>query len=350
MEFTAKQIAEFLGGKVEGNESVAVSDFAKIEEGRPGALSFLSNPKYTHYIYETLSSIVLVNNDFVAEKPVNTTLIRVPDAYAALAQLLQLAQSLQPKRTGIDPHAYVAEGATVEEGAYIGAFAVVEQGAHIGKNARIYPHAFVGEGAIVGEDTIVYAHATLYDHTILGARCIVHAGAVLGADGFGFAPDAEGCYHKIPQIGCVKVDDDVEIGANTTIDRATMGITHIGKGVKLDNLVQIAHNVSVGEHTAMASQTGVAGSTKIAPHCIFAGQVGVAGHIEVAERSIFGAQTGVAGSVKEAGKTWQGSPAIPVATFRRSAIAQKQSPELLRQFQQLQKEVAELRKLLTEKQ
>ncbi len=349
MEFTAKQIAEFLGGKVEGNGDARVSDFAKIEEGRPGALSFLSNPKYTHYIYTTESSIVLVNNDFKAEQAINATLIRVPDAYSAIAQLLTLVQSMQSQRSGIDPRAYVAEGATVEEGAYVGAFAVVEQGAHIGKNARIYPHAFVGEGSSVGNDSIVYAHATLYDHTEVGERCIIHAGAVIGADGFGFAPDAEGCYHKIPQIGHVKIDDDVEIGANTTIDRATMGVTHIAKGVKLDNLVQIAHNVEVGEHTAMAAQTGVAGSTKIAPHCIFAGQVGVAGHIEVAAGSIFGAQTGVAGAVKEPGKIWQGSPAMPVGIFRRSAIAQRQTPELLQEFQALKKEVARLTALLEEK-
>ncbi|MDO4191413.1 MAG: UDP-3-O-(3-hydroxymyristoyl)glucosamine N-acyltransferase [Bacteroidales bacterium] len=342
MEFTAQQIAEFLGGTVEGNNDTRVSDFAKIEEGRPGALSFLSNPKYTHYIYTTKSSIVLVNNDFTAEHPIEATLIRVPDSYAALAQLLTMVQNMQATRTGIDPLAAIGEGADIDATAYVGAYAVVEHGAHIGRNARIYPHVFIGEGSIIGDDSIVYAHATLYDHTELGKRCIVHAGAVIGADGFGFAPDAEGHYHKIPQIGHVKIDDDVEIGANTTIDRATMGVTHIAQGVKLDNLVQIAHNVEIGEHTAMAAQTGVAGSTKIAPHCIFAGQVGVAGHLEIAQGSIFGAQTGVASVVKEPGKTWQGSPAMPVGIFRRSAIAQRQTPELLQQLRTLQKEVERL--------
>ena len=254
MEFSAKQIAEFIQGTIVGDENATVHTFAKIEEGMPGAISFLSNPKYTHYIYDTQSSIVLVNKDFTPEKEVKATLIKVDNAYESLAKLLNLYEMSKPKKTGIDPLAYIAPTAKIGENTYIGPFACVGDNAVIGDNTSLHPHATVGSGAKVGSDCILYPHATVYHDCRIGNGCILHAGSVIGADGFGFAPSPEG-YEKIPQIGIVILEDNVEIGANTCIDRATMGATVIHKGVKLDNLIQIAHNVEVGSNTVMASQT-----------------------------------------------------------------------------------------------
>ena len=344
MEFSAKQIAEFIQGTIVGDENATVHTFAKIEEGVPGAISFLSNPKYTPYIYDTQSSIVLVNNDFIPEKEVKATLIKVNNAYESLAKLLNLYEMSKPKKTGIDPLAYIAPTAKIGENVYIAPFACVGDNAEIGDNTSLHPHATVGSGAKVGNDCILYPHATVYHDCRIGNNCILHAGSVIGADGFGFAPSPEG-YEKIPQIGIVILEDNVEIGANTCIDRATMGATIIRKGVKLDNLIQIAHNVEVGSHTVMASQVGIAGSTKVGEWCMFGGQVGVAGHITVGNRVNMGAQSGVNGSVKD-GKALIGTPPIEFKNYFKSSAVFKKLPDMYLELASLKKEIEELKKLL----
>ena len=285
MEFSAKQIAEFIQGTIVGDENATVHTFAKIEEGIPGAISFLSNPKYTHYIYDTQSSIVLVNNDFVPEKEVKATLIKVNNAYESLAKLLNLYEMSKPKKTGIDPLAYIAPTAKIGQNVYVAPFAYVGDNAEIGDNTSLHPHATVSSGAKVGSNCILYPNTTVYHDCRIGNNCILHAGSVVGADGFGFAPSPEG-YEKIPQIGIVILEDNVEIVANTCIDRATMGATIIRKGVKLDNLIQIAHNVEVGSHTVMASQVGIAGSCVIGDRVVIAGQAGLKDHVEIGDDSI----------------------------------------------------------------
>ncbi len=344
MEFSAKQIAEYIQGVVVGDENATVHTFAKIEEGVPGAISFLSNPKYTPYIYETQSSIVLVNKDFVPEQEVKTTLIKVDNAYESLAKLLTLYEMSKPKKTGIDPLASIAPTAKVGKNVYIAPFACVEDGAEVGDNTTLHPHAVVGTQAKVGDNCTLYPHATVYHDCRVGNNCILHAGAVIGADGFGFAPSPEG-YEKIPQIGIVIVEDNVEIGANTCVDRATMGATVIRKGAKLDNLIQIAHNVEVGSHTVMASQVGIAGSTKVGEWCMFGGQVGVAGHIKIGNKVNFGAQTGVPGNVRD-GKTLMGTPAIDAKNFVKSSIYYKNLPDMAAQLNSLKKEIEELKQQL----
>ncbi len=344
MEFSAKQIAEYIQGIIVGDENATVHTFAKIEEGIPGALSFLSNPKYTHYIYDTQSTIVLVNKDFKPEHEVKATLIMVDNAYESLAKLMTLYEMSKPKKTGIDPLASVAANAKIGKDVYIGPFACVEEGAEIGDNTYLHPHVTVGCNAKVGNNTILYPHVTIYHDCRIGNNCILHAGSVIGADGFGFAPSPEG-YEKIPQIGISIIEDNVEIGANTCIDRATMGATIVHKGVKLDNLIQIAHNVEVGSHTVMASQTGVAGSAKIGQWCMFGGQVGVAGHIKVEDRVNVGAQSGIPGNTKS-GSTLMGYPAIDAKQFARSSAIYKKLPELYTELGRLQKEIEELKKQL----
>ena len=344
MEFSAKQIAEFIQGTIVGDENATVHTFAKIEEGIPGAISFLSNPKYTPYIYDTQSSIVLVNNDFVPEKEVKATLIKVNNAYESLAKLLNLYEMSKPKKTGIDPLAYIAPTAKIGENVYIAPFACVGDNAEIGDNTSLHPHATVGSGAKIGHDCILYPNVTVYHDCRVGNHCILHAGSVVGADGFGFAPSPEG-YEKIPQIGIVVLEDNVEIGANTCIDRATMGATIIRKGVKLDNLIQIAHNVEVGSHTVMASQVGVAGSTKVGEWCMFGGQVGVAGHITVGNRVNMGAQSGVNGSVKD-GKALIGTPPIEFKNYFKSSAVFKKLPDMYLELGSLKKEIEELKKQL----
>ena len=344
MEFSAKQIAEFIQGTIVGDENATVHTFAKIEEGMPGAISFLSNPKYTHYIYDTQSSIVLVNKDFTPEKEVKATLIKVDNAYESLAKLLNLYEMSKPKKTGIDPLAYIAPTAKIGENTYIGPFACVGDNAVIGDNTSLHPHATVGSGAKVGSDCILYPHATVYHDCRIGNGCILHAGSVVGADGFGFAPSPEG-YEKIPQIGIVILEDNVEIGANTCIDRATMGATVIHKGVKLDNLIQIAHNVEVGSNTVMASQVGIAGSTKVGEWCMFGGQVGLAGHIKVGDKVNCGAQSGIANNTKS-GSTIMGSPAFEVKGFMKSSAAFKKLPEIYLELNAMKKELDELKKQL----
>ena len=344
MEFSAKQIAEYIQGVIIGDEEATVHTFAKIEEGIPGALSFLSNPKYTHYIYDTKSSIVLVNKDFQPERDIQATLIKVDNAYESLAKLMTLYEMSKPKKSGINPLASVAASAKIGKNVYIGAFACIEEGAEIGDNAYIHPHVTVGCNAKVGENTILYPQVTIYHNCRVGNQCIIHAGAVIGADGFGFAPSAEG-YEKIPQIGIAIIEDNVEIGANTCIDRSTMGATIVHKGVKLDNLIQVAHNVEVGSHTVMASQVGIAGSTKIGEWCMFGGQVGVAGHIQIGDHVNVGAQSGIPGNTKS-GSSLMGYPAIEPKQFARSSAVFKKLPDMYSELGRMQKEIEELKKQL----
>ena len=341
MEFTAKQIADYIGGRVEGNEQTTIHTFAKIEEGKEGAITFLSNPKYTHFLYDTKSTIVLVNEDLVLEQEVKPTLIRVKNAYEAVAKLLQLYESMKPKKTGIDPLAFISPKATIGKDCYVGAFACIGDGAVVGDNTQVYPHVVVGDGVKIGSNCLLYPNVTIYEGCRLGDRVTIHAGSVIGADGFGFAPNAEG-YDKIPQIGIVTIEDDVEIGANTCIDRSTMGSTIIRKGVKLDNLVQIAHNVEVGENTVMSAQVGVAGSTKIGSWCMAGGQAGFAGHITVGDKTFVGAQCGVNSSVK-GNESLIGSPAQEPKGFFKSSVLFRKLPDIYKQLNDLQKEVEKLK-------
>jgi UDP-3-O-[3-hydroxymyristoyl] glucosamine N-acyltransferase len=341
MEFTAKQIAEFIGGKVEGNEQAAVNTFAKIEEGQPGAISFLSNPKYTHYLYDTKSTIVLVNEDLELEQPVSTTLIRVKNAYEAVARLLQLYESMKPRKTGIDPLAFVSPKATIGSDVYIGAFACIGDGAVIGDGTQVYPHVVIGDGVKIGQQCLLYPNVTIYQGCQLGNGVTIHAGSVIGADGFGFAPNVEG-YEKIPQIGIVVIEDNVEIGANTCIDRSTMGQTVIHRGVKLDNLIQVAHNCEIGENTVMSAQVGVAGSTKVGSWCMFGGQVGLAGHITVGDHVNLGAQSGVPSSLK-ANQTLIGTPPMEPTPYFKSQAIFRRLPDMYKELSALRKEIEELK-------
>ena len=342
MEFSAKQIAEFIGGRVEGNEDAKVHTFAKIEEGQPGAISFLSNPKYTHYLYETKSSIVLVNEDLDLESQVESTLIRVKNAYEAVAKLLQLYESMKPKKTGIDPQASVSASATIGKDVYIGPFAVIGDGAVVGDGTQIYPHVVIGDGVKVGDGCLFYPNVTIYQGCKIGNNVTIHAGTVIGADGFGFAPNVEG-YEKIPQIGIVIIEDNVEIGANTCIDRSTMGQTIIHKGVKLDNLIQIAHNCEVGENTVMSAQVGLAGSTKVGSWCMFGGQVGLAGHITIGDHVNLGAQSGVPSSIKP-NQTLIGTPPMEPTPYFKSQAVFRKLPDLYKEIIALRKELDELKK------
>ena len=325
MQFTAKQIADFIGGRVEGNENAVVSTFAKIEEGQEGAITFLSNPKYTPYIYETKASIVLINEDVELEKPVSATLIRVKNAYECVAKLLQMYAASLPKKTGIHPLAFVAESA------------------QIGKDVYIGPFTYVGEGVKIGDGSMIYPNVTIYDGCQIGKNVTIHAGSVIGADGFGFAPNTEG-YEKIPQLGIVIIEDDVEIGANTCIDRSTMGQTVIHKGVKLDNLIQVAHNCEIGENTVMSAQVGMAGSTKIGAWCMVGGQAGFAGHIHVADKTMVGAQCGVISNTKGNGENLIGSPAMDPKDFFKAKALYRRLPDMYKEISALRKEIEELKK------
>ena len=350
MEFTASQVAAYINGTVEGDVNAVINNFAKIEEGVPGAISFLANPQYEQYIYKTKSSVVLVNEDFKPTQPVAATLIRVKNAYEAVSRLLQLYESMKPKRTGISSLAFIAETAKVGKDVYIAPFVAIGDNAEVGDGAELHPHATIGPRAKVGKNTIMYSNSVVYHDCVVGNNCILHAGCVIGADGFGFAPTAEG-YEKIPQIGIVTIEDNVEIGANTCIDRSTMGSTIVRKGVKLDNLVQIAHNVEVGANTVMSAQVGVAGSAKVGEWCMLGGQVGVAGHITLGDRVYAGAQSGLSGGrkLKEGNCTVMGYPAIEHQNFARSAAAYKNLPNLVKQVNELQKEIDELKKICKNK-
>ncbi|MBQ9092591.1 MAG: UDP-3-O-(3-hydroxymyristoyl)glucosamine N-acyltransferase [Prevotella sp.] len=341
MEFTAKQIAEFIQGRVEGDENATVNTFAKIEEGKPGAISFLSNSKYTHYIYETEASIVLVDESLKLEKEVKSTLIRVKSAYEAVARLLQLYESMKPKKKGIDSLAFIDSTAKIGEDCYIGPFVAIGPNVTVGNGCVLHPHVTIGEGAVIGDDTEIYSNAVVYHGCKIGKRCVLHAGCVIGADGFGFAPSENG-YDKIPQIGIVTIEDDVEIGANTCVDRSTMGSTFIRKGVKLDNLVQIAHNTDIGANTVMSSQVGVAGSTKVGEWCMFGGQVGVSGHITIGNKVMLGAQSGVPGSIKD-NQQLIGTPPMEMKPYFRSQAIFRRLPDMYKELNELRKEVDELK-------
>ena len=336
MDFTAKQIAEFLQGEVVGNENAVVNTFAKIEEGVPGALSFLSNPKYTQYIYSTQSSVVLVNRDFVPEHPLDATLVKVQNAYESIARLLTLYDSIKPARKGISPLASISDKATIGKDVYIAPFVTIDDGAVIGDGTQLYPHVTIGNDVRIGSGCIFYPNVTVYYGCQIGNSCILHAGCVIGADGFGFAPSADG-YEKIPQIGSVLIEDNVEIGANSCVDRSTMGHTVIHKGVKIDNLVQIAHNVEVGSNTVMSAQSGIAGSTKVGSWCMFGGQSGIAGHLKVGDKVNLCAQTGVLGNVKS-GTTLMGTPAIEHIPYIRSYAIYRKLPEMMNELESLKKD------------
>lgn len=346
MEFSAQQIAELIQGHIEGDANATVNSFAKIEEGHPGAISFLSNKKYVNYIYDTRSSVVLVDEALVLDRPVSATLIRVKSAYEAVAKLLQIYASMKPKKKGIDPLAFIDPTAKIGKDCYIGPFVAIGPNVTIGDGCVLHPHVTVGECASVGNNTEIYSNAVVYHHCRVGNNCILHAGSVIGADGFGFAPSEDG-YDKIPQIGIVTIEDNVEIGANTCVDRATMGSTFVRKGVKLDNLVQIAHNTDIGANTVMSAQVGVAGSAKVGEWCMFGGQVGIAGHITIGNRVSLGAQSGVPGSLKD-NQELIGTPPTTLTNYFRSQTVVKRLPDMYRQMNEMQKTIKELQKKIEE--
>lgn len=349
IRFTAGEVAAHLGGRVEGDPEVVLTSFSSIEKGDEHALSFLSNMQYKHFLYSTSCGAVLVNEDFEPTEPVRTTLIRVPNAYTALAELLRLKEAEQAPLRGISPLAFVAEEAEISDEAYVAPFAYIGKGAKLASGVVVHAHCYVGDFCTLGANSILYPHVTLYPETKVGERCIIHAGAVLGADGFGFAPDEEG-YHKIPQTGRVILEDDVEIGANATIDRAVLDATIIHKGVKIDNLVQIGHNCEIEQHTAIAAQSGVAGSTVIGPWNVLAGQVGVAGHLRTAKGVTLAAQTGVLSDIKEENSTWFGYPAQPHLAAMKASAKFIKLPEMSKELKQLRREVEALKQQLGNKQ
>lgn len=342
MEFSAQMIAGLVDGTVVGNPEAAVSDFAKIEEGRPGCISFLANDKYEHYIYTTESSIVLVNNDFQPREDVKPTLIKVPNAREAVAKLIRIYTEMQPKPNGIASTAFIDPTATIGKDVYLGPFVAIGPKAVIGDGCVLHPHATVEAGATIGDNTEMYPGSVVYHGCRVGKNCILHAGCVIGADGFGFEPTPEG-YEKIPQIGIAVLEDDVEIGANTCVDRAVMGETIVRRGTKLDNLVQIGHNCEVGSHTVMSAQVGVAGSTKIGQWCMFGGQVGIAGHATIADGTQAGAQSGIPNSVKKPGQQLMGSPAIEPRTWWKAQAVIKQLPDMWASMNRMKKEIEELK-------
>lgn len=342
MEFTAKQIAELIQGRIEGDENATVNTFAKIEEGKKGAISFLSNPKYTHFVYNTESTIVLIDENVELEQPTKATLICVKNAYECVAKLLQMYDAMKPKKTGIDSLAFISPKAKIGNNCYIGAFAYIGDGVEIGDNCQIYPHAVIYDNAKLGNNCLIYPNVSIYHDCHLGNNVTIHSGSVIGADGFGFAPTPDG-FDKIPQIGIVTIEDNVEIGANTCIDRSTMGSTYIRKGAKLDNLIQIAHNAEVGENTVMAAQVGVAGSTKVGKWCMFGGQVGMAGHISIADGTQVGAQAGITNTVKKADAPIIGSPAIDAKAYMKAYAVYRRLPEMYQELNALKKEIEQLK-------
>ncbi|MGZ4054308.1 MAG: UDP-3-O-(3-hydroxymyristoyl)glucosamine N-acyltransferase [Bacteroidia bacterium] len=322
MEFTAKQIASLLKGTVDGDENVSVSNLSKIEEGKPGTLSFLANPVYTNFVYETDASIVIVNNSFVAERPRKSTctLIRVEDAYGSFAKLLEVYYETKQNKSGIEQPSYIAPTAKYGSNCYIAAFAYISENVKIGNNVKIYPHVFIGENTTIGDNTTLFSGVKIYHDCVIGKDCTVHASTVIGSDGFGFAPNSENNYKKVPQVGNVIIEDHVEIGSNTSIDRATMGSTIIRKGAKLDNLIQIAHNVEIGENTVLAGGAFVAGSSKIGKNVMMGGQAGVVGHVKVADGVKIAGQSGVASTIEKENEVVQGSPAFPIGDYKRSYV------------------------------
>ncbi len=343
MEFTAEMIAGFLGGEVVGDKNTKVHTISSIEEGKAGSMAYLTNPKYEEFVYTTGASIVLVNRSFEPSQKVAATLVKVDDAGACVLKLLEMYNAAKPKRTGVSTMASISEKAEVGEGCYVGDFTVVEGGAKVGKNCQIYPQVYIGAGCTVGEGTTLYPGVKIYEGCHVGNHCILHAGAVIGADGFGFMPNAEGGFDKIPQLGNVIIEDNVEIGANTCIDRAKTDSTIVRRGVKLDNLIQLGHNVQVGEHTVMSAQTGIAGTSKVGHNCFLAGQVGVADHITIGDGVKIGSQSGIDKSVGD-GEVRLGSPALPGMQYHRATAIFKNLPDLAKRVGELEKQLTALQK------
>ncbi len=338
MKFTASQIAGILEGDLEGNPDIAVDKLAKIEEGEHGSLTFLANPKYTPYIYTTKSSITIVNRDFVAEHNLSTTLIKVDDAYESFSKLLSYYNQVKSNKTGIEDPSFIDKTATYGENCYIGAFSYIGENSKLGNNVKIYPNAFVGDNVILGDNVIVFAGGKIHSDSVIGNNCVIHSGAIVGSDGFGFAPNANGEFNKIPQTGNVILEDNVDVGAGTTIDRATLGSTILRKGVKLDNQIQIAHNVEIGEHTVIAAQSGVAGSAKIGKHCMIGGQVGIVGHITIGDNVRIQAQSGIGRNIKS-GEIIQGSPALTYGDYNKSYVHFKNLPKIINRINELEKKI-----------
>lgn len=336
MKFTAQQIADILEGEVVGNPDIEVSKLSKIEEGTEGSLTFLANPKYTSYIYSTKASIAIVNKVFTPEFDINTTLIKVDDAYKSFSKLLEYYNQIKNNKTGIENPVFIADSAKYGDNIYIGAFSHVGENVHIGSNVKIYPNAYIGDNVVIDDDSVVFSGAKIYSDCIIGKNCVINSGVIIGADGFGYAPNEKGEYNKVPQIGNVIIEDYVDVGAATTIDRATLGSTVIRKGVKLDNQIQIAHNVEIGKNTVIAAQTGVAGSTKIGENCQIGGQVGIVGHITIGNNVKIQAQSGIGRNIKD-NEVLQGSPALPYGDFNKSYVHFKNLPKIVKNINDLEK-------------
>ncbi|MCC6251175.1 MAG: UDP-3-O-(3-hydroxymyristoyl)glucosamine N-acyltransferase [Bacteroidia bacterium] len=337
MEFTVAQIAQLLKGTIEGNADEKINRLSKIEEGEPGSLTFLANPLYTEYIYTTKATVAIVSKNFIAEKPINTTLIRVENPYESFAQLLEYYNQIKNNKTGIEQPHYIGSNTKYGENIYIGAFAYIGNNVKIGSNVKIYPHVYIGDNTTIGDNTILFSGVKIYSDCVIGNSCTIHSGVIVGSDGFGFVPNSENNYKKVPQIGNVVIEDFVEIGANTTIDRATLGSTIIKKGVKIDNLIQIAHNVEIGENTVVAAQTGIAGSTKVGSNCMIGGQVGIIGHLTIAKGTKIAAQSGIGQSITKENEIVQGSPAFAIGDYKRSYVMFRKLPELMNKVNALEK-------------
>jgi len=338
MKFTAEQIAGILEGEVVGNPNAEVFRLSKIEEGEEGSLTFLANPKYINHIYTTKASVTIVNDSFVPESEITTTLIKVEDAYVSFSKLLEFYNQVKLNKNGIEPQTFISEGVKYGENLYLGSFSYIGQNVVLGNNVKIYPNSFIGDNVVIGDNAFIFAGAKIYSETVIGNNCTIHSGVIIGADGFGFAPNDAGEYHKIPQIGNVIIEDNVDIGANTTIDRATLGSTIIRKGVKLDNQIQIAHNVEIGKNTVIAAQTGVAGSTKIGENCMIGGQVGIAGHLTIGNNVRLQAQSGVARNIKD-DEILQGSPTFGYSDFSKSYVHFKNLPKIVAEVEELKKQI-----------
>jgi UDP-3-O-[3-hydroxymyristoyl] glucosamine N-acyltransferase len=338
MKFTAKQISDILQGEIVGNPNEEVYKLSKIEEGQKGSLTFLSNPKYTHFLYTTNASVAIVNNTFIPEKEISTTLIKVADSYKAFSTLLEFYNQVKLNKTGYEEPNYISGTATIGENIYMGAFSYIGENVKIGNNVKIYPNVFIGDNVVIGDDTMLFAGAKIYSETIIGKKCVIHSGTIIGCDGFGFVPIEDGSYNKVPQTGNVIIEDNVDIGSGTTIDRATLGSTIIRKGVKLDNQIQIAHNVEVGENTVIAAQTGIAGSSKIGKNCQIGGQVGIVGHITIGDNVRIQAQSGIGRSLKD-NEVVQGSPALPYSDYNKSYVHFKNLTKLVDKINELEKKV-----------
>jgi UDP-3-O-[3-hydroxymyristoyl] glucosamine N-acyltransferase len=336
VKFTAEQIATLLQGDIVGNPQEEVFKLAKIEEGTKGSLTFLANPKYTSFIYKTQASVTIVNKDFTPDNPITTTLIKVDDAYKAFSKLLEYYNQVKNNKIGIEKPIFVSETASYQKDVYLGAFCYLGENVKLGKNVKIYPNVYVGDNVVIGDNVMIFSGAKIYSECIIGNNCVIHSGAIVGADGFGFTPNQEGVYSKVPQTGNVILEDNVDIGAGTTIDRATLGSTIIRKGVKLDNQIQIAHNVEIGENTVIAAQTGIAGSTKIGKNCMIGGQVGIVGHLTIGDNVRIQAQSGIGRNVKD-NETLQGSPALNYGDYNKSYVHFKNLPKIVNRLNELEK-------------